>query len=189
MQRTKDDEIRPRPGGARSSQLISVLQSHADTSGRDMSEPVDGERVPLTPSGWNYWRPFYTGHAWLAGCLPLPIVLLGAILQSAWLMLGGIVLSGVAQLLAIRGQRDAFFTRTRIHRRRGLLGLTTEDVPIHAVDQVLVDPIKWLPDMGHLMVQAGAKYMQFECVPQAEARARRILQLAQAARERYASGA
>jgi hypothetical protein len=54
---------------------------------------------------------------------------------------------------------------------------------------VLVDPIKWLPDMGHLMVPAGAKYMQFECMPQAEARARRILQLAEAARERYASGA
>ena len=38
---------------------------------------------------------------------------------------------------------------------------------------MLVDPIKWLPDMGHLTVQAGARYMQFECVPQAEARARR----------------
>jgi hypothetical protein len=64
-----------------------------------------------------------------------------------------------------------------------------EDVPIQAVDHVLVDSVKWLPDMGHLTVQAGPKYMQFECVPHAEARARRILQLAQAARERYATGA
>jgi hypothetical protein len=63
-----------------------------------------------------------------------------------------------------------------------------EDVPIHSVDQVLVDPVKWLPHMGHLTVQAGPKYMLFECVPHAEARARRIIQLAQAARGRYASG-
>ena len=154
-----------------------------------MNEPGDSDRIPLAPSGWNYWRPFYTGHAWLAGCLPLPIVLLGAVRQSPSLMVGGIVLSGVAWLLAIRGQRDAFFTRTRIHRRRGLLGLTAEDVPIHAIDQVLVDPVKWLPDRGHLTVRAGTKYMQFECVPEAEARARRILELAQAARDRRATRA
>jgi hypothetical protein len=70
-----------------------------------------------------------------------------------------------------------------------LLGLTAEDLPIRTVDQVLVDRVKLLPEMGHLTIQAGQKYLQFECVPHAEARARRILQLAQAARERYASGA
>jgi len=129
------------------------------------------------------------GRAWLAGALPLPIILVGAVLQSSWLMLGGIVISGVAQLLAIRGQRDAFFTHTRIHHRRGVLGLRAEDVPIHSVDQVLVDPVKWLPDMGHLTIQAGSKYLQFECVPDAEVRARRILELAQAARDRRAKSA
>jgi hypothetical protein len=143
----------------------------------------------LSPSGWNYWRPFYTGHAWQAGALPLPIILLGVVLQSTWLVVAGVVLSGVAQLLAIRGQRDAFFTRTRIHRRLGLLGLTAEDVPMQSVDQVLVDAVKLLPDMGLITVQAGSKSMQFECVPHAEARARRILQLAHAARERHASRA
>ncbi len=153
-----------------------------------MNQRSDGERVPLAPSGWNYLRPFYAGRAWLAGCLPLPLVLLGALLQSSWLMVGGIVASGVAQLLAIRGQRDAFFTRSRIHRRRGLLGLTTESVSMHAVDQVLVDPVAWLPGMGHLTVQAGPNYMRCECVPNAEVRARRILELARAAREREASG-
>ena len=151
-----------------------------------MNDDADGDRVSLSPSGWNYWRPFYMGHAWLAGALPLPVILVGVVVQSMWLTVGGVVFSGVAQLLAIRGQRDAFFTRTRVHRRRGLLGLTAEDVPIQAVDQVLVDPVKWLPHMGHLTVQAGQKHLQFECVPHAEARARRILQLAQAARERYA---
>jgi hypothetical protein len=103
-------------------------------------------------------------------------------------MLGGVIFSGVAQLLSIRGQRDAFFTRTRIHRRRGLLKLAAEDVPIRAVDDVHVEPVKWFPDLGDLTVQAGQRYLQFECVPHAEARARRIVQLAQAARERYASG-
>jgi hypothetical protein len=153
-----------------------------------MNEPGDSESVPLRPSGWNYWRPFHTGRAELAGCLPLPIVLVGATLQSSPLMLGGTVLIGVAWLLAIRGQRDAFFTRTRIHRRRGLLGLTAEDVPIEAVDEVLVDPIDWLADKGNLIVRAGTKYMEFECVPHAEARARMILALAQAARDRRTMG-
>jgi hypothetical protein len=151
-----------------------------------MNDLREGDRVPLRPSGWNYWRPFYMGHAWLAGCLPLPIVLLGAVLHSGELMAGGVVLSGLAQLLAIRSQRDAFFTPTRIHHRRGLLGLVSEDLPIRMVDQVLVDPVRWLPEMGHLTVQCGATYVQFECVPQAEARAQQILQFAQAARDRHA---
>jgi hypothetical protein len=154
-----------------------------------MNDCGDSEYVSLAPSGWNYWRPFYTGHAWLAGCLPLPIVVLGAVLHSSTLVVGGVVLSGVAWLLAMRGQRDAFFTRDRIHRRRGLLGLTVEDVSIHAIDQVLVDPIKWLPGVGHLTVQAGTKYLYFECVPYAEVKARRILALAQAARDQRATGA
>ena len=154
-----------------------------------MIEAGGDERVSLGPSGWNYWRPFYTGHAWRAGCLLFPMVLVGALLQSQWVMGAGIVLSGVAWLLAMRGQRDAFFTPTRIHWRRGVLGLTAQDVPIDAVDQVLVDPIKWLPDAGHLTVQAGSTYMQFECVPEAEARARSILELAQAARDRRAKSA
>jgi hypothetical protein len=149
-------------------------------------EAEDGESVPLRPSAWNYWRPFHTGHAGLAGCVPLPIVLVGAALRSSSLMAGGIVLVGVAWLLAIRAQRDAFFTRTRVHRRRGLLGLTAEDVPIDTVDQVEVDPVEWLPDMGTLTVRAGSRYMQFECVPHAEARARMMLVLAQLARDRRA---
>ena len=152
-----------------------------------MSNSPESERVALSPSGLNYWRPFYMGNVWLAGALPLPILILGAILQSQWLMAGGVVLSGIAQLLAIRGQRDAFFTPTRIHHRRGLLKLVGEDLPIGTVDQVLVDSIKLLPDMGHLTVQCGTKYLMFECVPQAEAKARQILEFAQAARARRAS--
>jgi hypothetical protein len=149
-------------------------------------EAEDGEAVPLRPSSWNYWRPFHTGHAGLAGCVPLPIVLVGAAVRSPSLMAGGIVLIGLAWLLAIRAQRDAFFTRTRIHRRRGLLGLTAEDVPIDTVDQVEVDPVEWLPDMGTLTVRSGDRHMQFECVPHAEARARMMLVLAQLARDRRA---
>jgi len=149
-------------------------------------EAEDGEPVPLRPSAWNYWRPFHTGHAGLAGCVPLPIVLVGAALRSSSLMAGGIVLIGMAWLLAIHAQRDAFFTRTRVHRRRGLLGLTAEDVPIDTVDQVEVDPVEWLPDMGTLTVRAGVGQMQFECVPHAEARARMLLVLAQLARDRRA---
>ncbi len=154
-----------------------------------MSEAGDNERVSLAPSSWNYWRPFYTGHAWRAGCLLLPVILVGALVQSEWIMGAGIVFSGVAWLLAMRSQRNAFFTPTRIHWRRGLLGLTAQDVPIHAVDQVLVDPVRWVPGAGHLTVQAGSTYMQFECVPEAEARARTILELAQAARDRRAKSA
>lgn len=150
------------------------------------NEAGDGETVPLRPSAWNYWRPFHTGHAGLAGCVPLPIVLVGAALRSSSLMAGGIVLIGLAWLLAIRAQRDAFFTRTRIHRRRGLLGLTPEDVPIDTVDEVQVDPVEWLPDMGTLTVRAGTRSLQFECVPHAEARARMMLVLAQLARDRSA---
>ena len=149
-------------------------------------EGEDGEPVPLRPSAWNYWRPFHTGHAGLAGCVPLPIVLVGAALRSSSLMAGGIVLIGMAWLLAIHAQRDAFFTRSRVHRRRGLLGLTAEDVPIDTVDQVEVDPVEWLPDMGTLTVRAGVRQMQFECVPHAEARARMLLVLAQLARDRRA---
>jgi len=149
-------------------------------------EAEDGEPVPLRPSAWNYWRPFHTGHAGLAGCVPLPIVLVGAALRSSSLMAGGIVLIGMAWLLAIHAQRDAFFTRTRVHRRRGLLGLTAEDVPIDTVDQVEVDPVEWLPDMGTLTVRAGSRRLQFECVPHAEARARMLLVLAQLARDRRA---
>src|SRR5262249_20187268 len=84
-----------------------------------MTAPSDGDRVSLGPSGWNYWRPFYVGQTWLAAGLALPVIVLSIFLQSMWLMLAGVVFSGVAQLLSIRGQRDAFFTRTRIHRRRG----------------------------------------------------------------------
>jgi hypothetical protein len=154
-----------------------------------MTDHSESERVSLSPSGLNYLRPFYMGRAWLAAGIPLPLILLGAILQSSWLLAGGVILSGVAQLLAIRGQRDAFFTVTRIHCGRGLLGLSSEDVPIRSVDQVLVDPMKLLPGMGHLTVQAGQRYLRFECVPNAEGKARRILALAQAARERYTTPA
>jgi hypothetical protein len=149
-------------------------------------EGGDGESVPLRPSAWNYWRPFHTGHAGLAGCIPLPVVLVGAGLRSPSVMLGGVLLIGLAWLLAIRAQRDAFFTRTRIHRRRGLLGVTAENVPIDAVDEVVVDPVEWLPDMGTLTVRAGARHMQFECVPHAESRARMMLVLAELARDRKA---
>jgi hypothetical protein len=154
-----------------------------------MTDHPESERVSLKPSGLNYWRPFYMGKAWLAGAIPAPVVLLGAILHSPWLFAGGCVLIGVAELLAIRGQRDAFFTATRIHRRRGLLGLSAEDVPIRTVDQVLVDLVKLLPGMGHLTVQVGPRYLHFECVPDAQSKARRILALAQAACERYTSRA
>jgi hypothetical protein len=154
-----------------------------------MADESQSERIPLSPSALNYWRPFYMGKAWLAGGILVPLILLGAILHSAWLMAGGVVLSGVAQLLAIRGQRDAFFTLTRIHCRPGLLGISSEDLPIRAVDQVLVDPVKLLPNMGHLTIQAGHRYLRFECVPDAEAKAGRMLALAQAARERYSSPA
>ena len=154
-----------------------------------MSERHKPERVSLRPSGLNYWRPFHVGQAWIAGCLPLPIIVLGIALESQWLLVGGSVLSGVAQLLAIRSQRDAFFTPTRVHHRRGLLGLTGEDVPIRAVDQVLVESIKWLPEMGHLTLQCGTKYLRFECVPNAEDKARQMLAFAQAARERQAGHA
>jgi hypothetical protein len=154
-----------------------------------MADHPASEHVSLSPSGLNYWRPFYMGNAWLAGAIPTPLVLLGVILHSTWLFAGGCILIGVAELLAIRGQRDAFFTTTRIHRRRGLLGLSTEDVPIRTVDQVLVDLVKLLPGMGHLTVQAGPRYLHFECVPYAEAKARRILALAHAARERYTNRA
>lgn len=149
-----------------------------------MTASGESERVSLGPSGWNYWRPFYMGKAWQAGCLPVPLVLVAVIVHSDWLLLSAFVLSGIAQLLAIRGQRDAFFTPTRVHCCRGLFGLAVEDVPIHQIHQVLVDPVTVLPEMGSITIQSGAKYLQFECVPDAEAKARRILALAEAARER-----
>jgi hypothetical protein len=149
-----------------------------------MSESVDGDRIPLTPSGWNQWRPLHISKVGIAGCLALPVLLLALVLGSEWLFVAAFVLGGVAQLVAMRNQRDAYFTTTRIHHRPGLLGLTAEDVPIHTVAQVLVDNARWLSGTGDLTVQCGMKYLLFEGVPDADAKAQRILQFADAARQR-----
>jgi hypothetical protein len=124
----------------------------------------------------------------MAGLLPFPLCILGLVLDSSWLVLSGVVLSALAQLLAIRGDRDAFFTPVRVHRRSGLLGLVVEDVPIHQVDEVLVDALPHFPEMGNLTVQCRTTRLRFERVPDAEAKARRILELARVARERGQGG-
>ena len=149
-----------------------------------MSELLEAERIPLTPSGWNQWRPLHISKVGVAGCLALPVLLLALVLGSEWLFVAAFVLGGVAQLVAMRSQRDAYFTTTRIHHRPGVLGLAAEDVPIHTVAQVLVDNANWLPGTGDLTVQCGMKYLLFECVPDADAKAQKILQFAEAARER-----
>jgi len=124
----------------------------------------------------------------LAGLLPLPLCVLGAVLGFEWLVLSGFVLTVVAQLLALRGDRDAFFTPVRVHCRSGLLGLVVEDVPIHEVEEVLVAPIPHFPDLGNMTVMCRTTRLHFESVPDAEAKARRIRELATAARQRGQEG-
>ncbi len=172
-----------RPGGYRRSRESrrKVEQIVADHD--------ESERVSLSPSGLNYWRPFYLGKVQLAGAITIPLAVFGAFLQSTWIVLVGALLVGVAELLAIRGERDAFFTASRIHRRPGLLGLSAEDSPIRTVDQVLVDRVRLFTSIGDLIVKAGQRYVRFDGVPNADAKASRILSLAQAAREHSADRA
>lgn len=71
--------------------------------------------------------------------------------------MSGFVLTVMAQLLAFRADRDAFFTPVRVHCRSGLLGLVVEDVPIREVDEVLVDPLPHFPEIGNMTVQCRTR--------------------------------
>jgi hypothetical protein len=84
---------------------------------------VPSERTSLSPSGWTFFYRREGSRVRLAGLLPLPLCILGAFLGFEWLVLSGFVLTVTAQLLALRGDRDAFFTPVRVHCRSGLLGL------------------------------------------------------------------
>jgi hypothetical protein len=150
---------------------------------------MESARTSLSPSGWMYWPFLDTGYArrWLAGCLPVPLIVIGIVLGWQWLTILAWILSGVAQLLAIRGERDAFFTAARLHRRIGLLGLTVEDIPIHDVYEVAVEPIPHYPEMGNVVVECRLKRLRFEFVPDAATKAARLRALAETARA-HASG-
>jgi hypothetical protein len=145
---------------------------------------MESERTSLSPGGWLYWPFLDTGYAKrsLAGCLPLPLLVIGIVLGWHWLSVLAVVLIGVAQLLAIHGDRDVFFTDTRVHRRIGLLGLAVEDVPIHEIDEVSVEPIPRYPEMGNVVVECRSKRLRFEFVPDARIKAARLRGLAHAAR-------
>jgi hypothetical protein len=144
---------------------------------------MESERTSLSPSGWMYWSFLDPGYArrWLAGCLPVPLVVIGIVLGWQWLTVLAAILSGVAQLLAIRGERDAFFTAARVHRRTGLLGLAVEDIPIHDVYGVTVESIPLYPEMGNVVVECRLTRLRFEFVPDVQAKASRLQELARAA--------
>jgi hypothetical protein len=145
---------------------------------------MESERTSLSPSGWRDWTFDTASRAKmsLAACVPLPLVVLGLALHWEWLTTLGVILIGVAQLLAIRGERDAYFTATHVHRRLVLLGLAVEDVPLHEVDDVSVEPIPLYPEWGNVVVECRLKRLRFEFVPDARIKAARLRGLAETAR-------
>jgi len=113
------------------------------------ADDVAGEsRLDLTPSGRNTGTIWYLFKHWYTWCLPVLLVLVGAMEGSVRVMVGGFILVGLVLFLVIRGTLDAFATTSIIHRRCGFLGLSSEDVPIAAIDEVFVDPLPVLPESG-----------------------------------------
>jgi len=150
--------------------------------------PIPESRIDLNPSRWDPWRPF-GGRVGLVALLCSPAVVAAVITQSTLLALTALTFMGVAVCLAIRGRHGAFATASHIHFRRGLLGLSSESLPIGGVDQVFVDPLLSLvPGLGTLTVQYGPRYLTFEAVRHAEETRNRLLALRDQARGTGRSG-
>lgn len=144
------------------------------TSGQEQDD-----RISLSSSGWNYFRPIHPTKDVRVGCLLLPILVLVAIFGGSRLVVAAIIVAGIAQLLAIRSQRGAYATTRVIHLRDGLLGLRSIEIPLTQVDEVVAETLpvlgRELGDLGDITVRCGSRLLSFEGVRQARTIARELL--------------
>ena len=141
-------------------------------------------RVALSPSSWSYMAPFYMGRVRRAGWLGVPAIIVGAFTGTEWLLFMGVIASGVAMLLAIRNQRDAYATPSVIHCRSGFLGYRVEDIPVGELDEIFVDAVPFLPGIGTLTLKCGPRYFTLEGVPRAVSKQAALIHFRDAARVR-----
>ena len=146
------------------------------------------ERVPLSTTLWNYFRPVYPIKQVRIGCLLVPILLILIFVGGSDYMFPAILVTLVVQILVIWSQRGAFVTHAAIHFRGGLLGLHSTTIPLEQVDDVAVDPVPLfgaaLGDLGDITVRAGRRYLSFECISNSRAVARELLLRRDRARRR-----
>jgi hypothetical protein len=137
------------------------------------------DRISLSTSGWNYFRPVYPAKHVRVGCLLVPFLVLLAFVGSSDLWLAGIIVFGLVQLLTIRSQRGAYATTSVIHYRYGLLGLRSVEIALTQVDDVVAETLPFagreLGDLGDITVRCGSRLVSFECVRHATAIAQELL--------------
>ncbi len=136
------------------------------------SAPHPGEfgRVSLGASLWNEWRPIHLSRADRLGYALAPVFLVAVFVLPSWLLpaLGSVF--SLLSLVLIRSQQKPYFTSKHLYARRGWLGLTRVAIPLETINDVVVEPVA-ISTMGTINVRYGTRYLELECVPDADRRA------------------